>query len=185
MSLVNKIIIGALIMLLTIACIAAFVGWRREIPVLSRTEYLPAPEIKKAAKIPRMRVPVKEIVALDKKVAAKTMQIPEALVKDDHQQITATAAVPPYEGQTNTLVVMDTSTGESQIIARQEPLSFIAFETKKEIGVRYGITIKNGMEADVFGRWDFLRIGSIHLGVYGEVNSLGDGKAMLSLAYRW
>jgi hypothetical protein len=130
-------------------------------------------------------VPGQEIVVLDKKSAAKKMQIPEALSNDDHQQITATAAVPPYEGQTNTLAVIDTSTGESKIIARQEPLSFFAFETKKEIGVRYGITVKNGMEGDVYGRWDFLRVGSIHLGVYGEVNTQGDAKAMLSAAYRW
>jgi len=81
--------------------------------------------------------------------------------------------------------VLDTKTGESKLIAKQQPVPFIDFENKKEIGVRYGATIKNGMEADIYGRWDFLRIGNVHLGVYGEANTSGDAKAMVGISYRW
>jgi len=185
MSSKTKITIGFLIGALIIACVAAYTGWHREIPVLSRTEYLTVPELKPAANIPRVRVPVKAVVTLAKKAAAEKLQIPEPLAKDDNQQVIATATLPPYEGHTSTITMIDTSTGESRIIARQEPLSFFALENKKEVGLRYGLTSAINSEADLYGRWEFLRIGSTHLGVYGELTSLGEYRAMISITYRW
>lgn len=147
--------------------------------------FKPAASLPAATKISKVVIPVKKIVALEKKAAVKKLKLKAPLATDDNQQIIATATLPPHEGKTSAAAVMDTSTGVSQIIARQEPQSLFAFENKKEIGVRYGLTTGHGLEGALYGRWDFLRIGKAHLGAYGEVNTQGDAKAMLSAAYRW
>lgn len=180
-----KVAIAAMLVLLVAALIIAAVGWRREIPVLSKTVYLPAQEMKPATKIQRRQIPVRSIQVLDKRSAGKKMDLPEEVVGDEKKQIVATATLPPHDGETSALAITDTATGETTIMARQESPAFAALENIKEIGVRYGITVNRGQEADVFARWDFLRVSRFHLGIYGEMNTFGDGKAMLSLSCRW
>jgi len=173
--------------LAALALTAAVVAWYREQnpSVISRTEYVKVPEIKTVTKIKRVMVPLKEVVTLEKSVIVEKLKLPDEVAKDENKQVIGTGEVTPYEGSTNIVAVLDTKTGESKLIAKQQPIPFIDFENKKEIGARYGATIKNGMEADIYGRWDFMRIGNVHLGVYGEMNTSGDGKAMISAGYRW
>ena len=173
--------------LAALALTAAIVSWYRDQhpAVISRTEYVKVPEIKTVTKIKRVMVPVKEVVTIEKTVIVEKLKLPEEVAKDENKQVISTGEVTSYEGKTNVVAVLDTKTGESKIIAKQQPLSFIDFENKKEIGLRYGPSVKNGMEADVYGRWDFLRIGGAHLGLYAEANSNSDAKAMISVGYRW
>ena len=149
-------------------------------------------QIKSTTKIHRISVPMKSpIVTLEKKTVAEKLQLSEEITKDEDKQIIATAEIPPYDGKTDAVAIMDKSTGEADIIAKQQPISFFSFEDKKAIGVRYGISSHNksesesNMELDAYGRWDVLRIKYVHVGVYGEVTSNGDGRAMLNLEYRW
>lgn len=174
-------------MLAALAITAAVVSWYRDQhpAVISRTEYVKVPEIKTVTKIKTVKVPVKEVVTIEKEVVVEKLMLPDEVAKDTDKQVITTGEVTPYEGKTNVVAVLDTQTGESKLIAKQQPMPFIDFENKKEIGVRYGATIKNGMEADIYGRWDFMRIGNIHLGVYGEANTSGDAKVMGSISYRW
>lgn len=166
--------------------ISAVVAWQRgQNNVVLKKEFQPANELKQAGNIPRMSIPVKKIVALEKKAITKKLKLKAPLATDDAQQIIATATVPASEGKTSAIAVMNTATGETHIEARQEAPSLFGFENKKEIGIRYGVTTGYGTEGALYGRWDFLRIGNVHLGAYGEVNTQGDGKAMLSAAYRW
>jgi len=175
------------IILAALALAAAVVAWYRDQhpAVISRTEYVKVPEIKTVTKIKTVKVPVKEVVTIEKEVVVEKLKLPDEVAKDENKQVITTGEVTPYEGKTNVVAVLDTKTGESKLIAKQQPVPFIDFENKKEIGVRYGATIKNGMEADIYGRWDFLRIGNVHLGVYGEANTSGDAKAMVGISYRW
>ena len=135
--------------------------------------------------IKRVEVPVEKIVTIEKTVVVEKLKLPDSVSKDPNKQITATAEIEPYEGKTNVIAIIDTKSGESNIMAKQQPLSLFAFENKKEIGARYGTSIKNGIEADVYGRWDFVRVGNLHLGAYGEATSYGEAKAMISVGYRW
>jgi len=171
--------------LLVLAVTSAIVSWYRSVPVTSKTEYVNVPQIRTVTKIKRIAVPVEKVITIEKQVIVEKLKLPEEISRDVNKQVIATGEVAPYEGRTNVVAVLDTKSGESQIIAKQEPLPFIDFENKKEIGVRYGATIKNGQEVDVYGRWDFLRVGNVHVGVYGEANTTGDGKAMVSVGYRW
>jgi hypothetical protein len=181
----TKTIIIILLVLLLIA--AAAVAWYQgQSPAVgSKKEYIKIPGIKAAKKIKRSMMPVKEVSTIEKQAISEKLKLPEAIAKDENKQVISTGEVAPYEGKTNVAAILNTKTGESEIIAKQQPLSLFDFENKKEIGVRYGYSIKNYQEADIYGRWDFLRVGNMHLGIYGEMTSTGDGKAMLSVGYRW
>lgn len=177
-----------------VAIIVAVWGWYRPPVTLSKTEYTKVPEIKTVKKIKRVRVPVKEIVTLEKKAVSAKLHLSEEITNDDKKQIIATAETPAYEGKTDIVAIMDKTTGEAGIIAKQQPLSFFALENKRAIGLRYGYASMGsatgsanaaGMQADIYGRWDVLRIGGVHVGLYGEVTSAGDGRAMLNMEYRF
>ena len=176
-----------LIVVTLVAVIAAGVAWYREQhpTLVSKAQFVNVDKIKAVAKIKTAMVPVKEVSTIDKTAVVEKLKLSDDVAKDENKQITTTGEIHSYEGNTNVVTVLDTKTGESNIIAKQQPLSFFDFENKKEIGVRYGTTIKTGIEADVYGRWDFLRVGNVHLGLYAEANSLGEGKAMISAGYRW
>ena len=168
-----------------LAIASALYAWYRPQPVINKTEYVNVPQIKEVVRIKRIEVPVEKVVTIEKQVVVEKLKLPEAILKDEAKQIVATGEITPYEGVTNVVAVLDTKSGESEIIAKQKPLSLIAFENKKEIGVRYGVNATKGLQGDLYGRWDFLRVGSSHLGVYAEVNSRAEAKAMLSVGYRW
>ena len=176
--------IAALVILLAVSCAVA---WYRgnEVQVVSKTEYVSVPQVKEVVKIKRVEIPIEKVVVLEKEAAAKKLDLPADIKNNPDKQITATAEIPPYEGKTNVLAILNASSGGTTILARQLALPFFDFENKKEIGIRYGASIKNTMEGDLYGRWDFFRVASVHLGLYGEVNTTGDGKAMLQAAYKW
>ena len=168
----------------------AAIGWWYHNPVMQlTTKYTTAPAIPAAAKITTVNLPVKQVVAFNKKTASKKLKLPVEIANDDKKQIIATAQTPATEttGKTDIVAVMDTDKGTTQIIAMQQPLSFFALENKRAIGLRYGLSTasKINNEADIYGRWDVLRIDSVHLGLYGEVNTLGHVKAMITAEYRF
>jgi len=176
--------IAALVLLLVLAIVVAWYRGQKT-QIVSKTEYVKVPEITETVKLKRVEIPVEKIVVIEKEAAAKKLDLPPEIKDDPNKQITATAVIPPYEGKTNVLAVLDTSTGGIGVMARQLALPFFDFENKREIGIRYGISMKHDQEADLYGRWDFFRVANAHLGLYGEVNTTGDAKAMLQAAYKW
>lgn len=188
----NLSMTGILVTILVIlAAASAVVSWHRaeNQQVVSRTEYVKVPEIRKVEKIKRVEVPVERIVVLEKTAVAEKIELPPEVKQEETKQVTATAELPPHEGKTNVVSVVDTRTGETELLAKQEPLPFMDLESRKEIGIRYGFDSAadrpGKMTPVVFGRWEFLRIGNAHLGFYGEANGRGDSQAMVSLTYRW
>jgi len=179
----------AILVLILLLVAGGLFAWYREQnrPVISKTEYVNVPQVKEVVRIKRVEIPVKKVVVLDKKEASKKLALPEEIKKDPARQITASGEIAPYEGKTDVLAVLNTGSGESSIIAKQRPLPLFDFENKKEIGIRYGFSVKasDNYEGAAYGRWDFLRIGNVHLGVYGEVNTTGDAKAQVSAGYRF
>ena len=188
MTIINKIIIGTLTIFLIIACIVAVVGWYRHAPVFSKPEFTNASEMKATKKIKRIKIPVKEIETIEKSAVVKKLQLPDDVAKDETKQVTATAEIASYDGKTDIAAVLDTNTGASHIIAQQQPLPSWALESKPAVGSRGGYAAgKNdtGVQGAAYVRWDFLRIGNVHIGAYGEVVSTGDGKAMINIEYRF
>lgn len=185
---INKTTLVIFGMVIVIALVAIY-SWYHPAAILSKTQFTALPPIPAVAKIPTVNIPVKQVVALEKKAVEKKLKLPDNITDDDKQQIIATAQTPATDttGKTDIVAVMDTDNGKTEIIAKQEPPSFFALENNKAIGLRYGFSSasKINYEADVYARWDVVRIGSVHLGLYGEVNSLGDGKAMIQAEYRF
>ena len=178
----------AMIILATLAITAACVSWWHSTHPLiqSSVSYVKVPEIKLVQSIKHVPVPMTNVDTLYKDDLIKKLKLQnEEFAKNPDKQGTTTGVIAPYDGNTNVISVINTKTGVSEIVAKQEPLSFFAFEDKKEIGVRYGYSIKNFQEVDIYGRWDFVRIGNVHVGVYGDANTAGDAKAMVSVGYKW
>jgi hypothetical protein len=184
-----KIIVGIIIVLVLLAVIAAIRGCYVDLPKLLTTQWTTAPEIKAVAEIPKSEATVKKIVTIDKKTVSKKLKLPEATANDKTKQITYAAEIPPYEGITDVAAMMTIVDGEgkTEIIDKQQPLPFFALENKRAVGLRWGFSSAGSdkTEADVYARWDVLRVGAIHVGLYGEVTTTGDGRAMLNLEYRW
>jgi hypothetical protein len=178
---------NALLIIALIAVASAVYSWYRPPKIVTQTRYVEVPKEKVVARIKTVKVPGPErIVTIEKERIVKALELPESVGNDQDKQIIANADIPCDEsvnGQ-SVVTVMDTQTGESRILAKPKPLPLVGFENRKEIGARYGLT-NEGPEVDVYGRWDFLRVGSLHLGVYGEVNSQAEAKAMMQVGYRW
>jgi len=184
----NKLLIGMAIVTV-IAVISAVVGWYRvqnQPAPVSRIEYVKVPEIKTVTKIKEVKVPgPTQIVTIEKPVVVEKLKLPDWIKENEDLQVIATAEVPSYKGKTNTVAIIDTKTGKSEIVAKQVPLPFIDFINEKEVGIRAGYNTKAQIETTAYGKWDFLRIGSAHVGLYGEANSTGDAKVQLQIGYRF
>jgi hypothetical protein len=70
--------------------------------------------------------------------------------------------------------VLDTQTGISEIIAKQEPLSFFGFENDLEIYAEGGVNTKGNVEIGGGLKWDFARVASTNIGAVGEVRGSQD-----------
>jgi hypothetical protein len=174
-------------LVVTLGLMSAIYAWygERNKPPVSQTVYIPTEQIKEVVKIKRVEVPVEKIVTIEKNVLVEKIKLPDWFL-DETEQAIATGVIQPYEGKTNVISTLNTETGIGNIIAKQEPLPFLQFENKKEAGIRAGYTT-DGAKAHttIYGRWQFLRIGSVHLGLYGEANSEGAGIAQVDLSYRF
>lgn len=170
-----------------IAIIAALYAW-------FKPDVTPPVSVHEIAKVdPAVKVLTKKakniqyITVYDKKQASKALGLPESVSNDDTKQVLASAEIKPYGGSQTVTAVLDESTGNTGILVKRNPLPFFEFRNDKEIGVRVG-TSTDGVVADLYGRWTFARIGSVHLAGYGEVsgNEMNTrAKAMLEASYRW
>lgn len=81
---------------------------------------------------------------------------------------------------------LSVTTGQATIYAMPTRRPLFGFENGKEIGFRY-----NGIQANVFGRWTFVRVGNVYGALYGEgatdqFSRTGSRMfAGLELSYRW
>lgn len=182
----NKIIISALCVLLTVAIISSIYAWYHKQPATNSIEYVKIPEIKEVIKIKKVEVPGPEkIVTIEKQVIVEKLHLPEWFKTNADEQAIATSAIEPYRGTTNAVAILNTKTGVGQIIAKQEPLPLFGFLNDREIGVRAGINIKGEPETTVYGKWDFVRIGSINIGAYADADSRGEAKAQVKIGWKF
>jgi hypothetical protein len=183
-----KTVLIVLCCVLAIACASlAYFHFKKPVSVNPEV-YTPAQEIKQTVKIKRVEVPVEKIVTIEKQVVVEKLKLPDEIGKNPDKQVIATAVVEPYEGKTNAVAIMDTTTGEGSISIKQEPLSTFEFKNQKAIGARAGyVTDKDGIrqQVDFYAHYTFLRVWRVHLGIYGEVNSRPEGKTAVDISYRW
>jgi len=186
-TLKSRIIIGLLAVLAVLAVSSAIYSWYRTPPAIFTDRYVSVPQIKTVTKLKTVEVPVEKIVVIEKQVVVEKLKLPDWVKTDAGQQVLTTAEIPPYEGITNAVAVMNTQSGTSQIVAKQVPLPLFAFEAKREVGVRGGVATaaESNIDITIYGRWDFLRIGNTHIGAYVEGDSSGSAKAQVQVGYKW
>ena len=136
--------------------------------IVTTIEYVSVPEIKEVIKIKRVEVPVEKIVTIEKEVLVEKIKLPEWFIENADKQAIATAVIPPYEGDTNAVAIVDTKTGVGEIVIKREPLPLMGFVNAKELYGKLGYNTKSELIASVGGRWLFARVGEIKFGLYGE-----------------
>ena len=132
--------------------------------------------------VSKVTVTVEKIVVLEKKVVLTKEVWPDWFAKDDNKQLTAIGDVTAYRGTTRVASIIDTKTGQSELVQNRLPLPLFSFENEKRIGMRYGIG-SDGTELNFYADWTFFRIGNVYIAGYAEVGS--GYKAMLDASYRF
>lgn len=140
-----------------------------------------------ATNAPVQEVQVRVVYVYDKKKASSDLKLPVEIVNDERKQVTATAKLKPSEGGYTVASVIDTSTGKSEITAKEEAVSWLGLGGKSEIGALGGITTA-GDAALLYAKQDLLRIGKVNLGVVGGGGTVG-GKlgagAFVNVGFKW
>jgi hypothetical protein len=186
MTTMVKIVMGILVFLLILATSSSLYYWYKKPAAGSGPEYEKPPEIKVVTKIKRVEVPGPErIVTIEKQVIVEKLKLPDWFKNNPDEQAIATAEIAPYKGKTHAVALLNTKSGVGQIIVKQEPLPLLGFVNDREIGVRAGMNTDGQPETTVYGKWDFVRIGAVHVGVYGEAASTGQAKVQIGVGYRF
>lgn len=153
-----------------------------------------AEEPKVVTKIKRVEVPgPTKIVTIEKQVIVEKLKLPDWVKNDPNEQAIAAAEIEPYEGKTDAVALLNTKSGSGQIIVKQQKLPFIGLENHGEVGARpIAYSAQHGWEAGMHGSWRFLRVGSVHTEVFGEVKGYkedgkitGDAIVGAQVVYRW
>jgi hypothetical protein len=130
---------------------------------------------------------VAECVPVIHYVKAKAIKediVPESVKTDPGKEVTAVATVPEHKGETTVVAVIDKDTGLTTLDMRQERPSLFALESVKTLGLRCNVT-KACNEVTLYGSYEFLRIGALHLEAYGQVDSESQAYVGIGVEYRW
>lgn len=154
-------------------------------------QWLPAPELKQVAGVPRVGHPAPpRIRVIPKQVAAKALRLPPELAADDRQQVVSTATVPAAPHGASTITVMDTTSGEARTLVKINPRPLLSFERGGAAGGRYGIDSHGDQQVVLFVRQDVARIGNIYLALTAEgrmtpASGRSDAWAGAEVRYQW
>ena len=180
----QKIVIVILLLLASLAAASSVYNWYegQKKPPTPGTWITPKPIVQ----IKYIKVPgPKEIQIVEKKVIVEKIKLPDWVKTDDNLQGIATAIIEPYKGKTNVVTLLNMTDGKAQILTEQQPLALFGFVNDREVGIRAGINIKGEPETTVYGKWSFVRVGNVHVGVYGDAGSTGTAKVQLEAGFRF
>jgi hypothetical protein len=183
----TKIITGSIIVVLSIALIAMVQAWYKERfkEVIPQIKYVEVKKVKYIDKIKKVEVPIEKIVTYEKSVIVKKVNgLPTWFVENADEQAIATADLPETKGGYEVIGTMNTKTGVGNIIAKEKPRSLFGLPNEKEIGVRAGYNNKLEQNVSIYGRWNFFRVGNVHLSAYGE-GSQNNATAQIEVGYRF
>lgn len=200
-----------LLVLLILALFAA--GWQYAMPevrTITTTVFKRVPEIRTVHDVQRVRVACPEagIVVLDKQEVAEKLHIdwlrggdvaaPEGEVTPPSEegiqpgatpppdlQVTATAEIPETDSGAEAVSLIDLNTGESTIVVREKPAPWFALENHGSLSGWYGYNQHLLLTGDIDGRWQFLRIKDMHLGLRTSGGTDGELRFQLGTIYQW
>jgi len=175
-----------IIIVIAILCASSAVHGYFNPRLETQTVYVEVDVPKDVVRVETREILVDRVVVKWKTRIIKVLpELPESIKSDKTKQITAVGDIPPYAGHTRVVAVFDTDTGVTSLTSRRKSLPFFSSLNEKELGARYGLSGSSGMGFDIYGRWTFLRVGSIFSSMYLEGNSNSQFKAMLMAGYRF
>lgn len=173
---------------MTAAVVLALVGaglyaWMtRPPPAPPQAVWVPAYDAAPAA--PSVDVPIKSGKVRVKKSAAAALKIP----LNPDEGVIAASRVASSDSATTVATIIDSNTGESRTIVRQEPLPWLALDPHGEVGMYYGVR-SGGPGVTLQARQGLLQVKNVHVGVMGQVEQGAGRKADayvgVGLWYRW
>lgn len=158
-------------LLVPLILVAAIVAWYSPSPVPPGPDFTQPPAIK-GTDVPKEDKPLasgKVRVIPKKKVKDAVKQFPKEL-EPDEVEVLDTAELPATENGYKVISSINTTTGESKLLTKENSPPLFAFENKKRVGIGYGIGTQ-GTTAKVLGEWSFLRVGNAHVSVQGEIKA--------------
>lgn len=122
------------------------------------------------AAIPKERIVTKYIYVYPK--AAKAAgDLPPEIKNDDNKSLIDAVKLTCNDDHPKTVAsILDTVTGQTQIITRDEPLPWLAAESRGALGIQYGLG-NNGLKGRLAGRWEAVEVKALHLGLAGTVDT--------------
>jgi len=152
-------------------------------------EVVVATPAKEVTKVEKVELPVKKItVYKTTPTLKKKLSLPKPVIDNDAESILASSKIPAGERAKTVTTVINTETGFSETYVRTDPLPWLAFESRGEAGMYYGI--KNGQPAARLQvRQDFIQVKALHVGVIGSVDIAAGGKpdyfVGVGVSYKW
>jgi hypothetical protein len=117
------------------------------------------------------------------------LNLPEYVIADQKVEIIASSKVPASEHSKTVTTTLNAETGASETYVRTDPLPWLAYESRGEIGAYYGL--KHGEPTvRLQFRQDFVQVKALHAGVIASVDrSTTTGRTEsfvgLGVSYRW
>ena len=176
-----------------VVCLLAWLLWAKfgPQPKISTTEFTAVKPIAEVKNVPRVVVQVpKGIKVYQKQELIKKVSLPKEVVDSPTKEVTATGDIPATEYGAEAVAVLDTATGDSEIIAKAKPRPLFSLEKHGSVGVRAGVSTRDGYTGEAYVRQDLFQIGGVYVSAYGAVEGNASGKAnakaMLQVdLFRW
>jgi hypothetical protein len=102
-----------------------------------------------------------------------------------HTEVIANAQVPASEDGSSIFTLLDTSTGEATIIARELPAPWFALENHGQLAGWYGYNQHLAPNIQADAQWSFLRVKDVHLGLRLQGNTGSGLYAGAGVIYKW
>ncbi|KAF0218782.1 MAG: hypothetical protein FD174_2565 [Geobacteraceae bacterium] len=183
----------ALVVILLLAASSAWYNWRKPAQTITRTEYQTLRVEEPVEKIKLVKVPgPTQIVTIEKKAVADKLDMPWLLDagqpapvqgKPEELQAVANVDIPKTNSGVSAVAVTNTTTGKTDIVVKEKPLSLFGFPNDIRLMVRYGLSSKCGQKGNLSGQWDFFRIGKLNIGAYADVSTEPEATATVAISY--
>lgn len=118
------------------------------------------------------------------------LKLPQEVVNNEPDQVLSSITAPESDHKQTVTTVLNTETGESQTFIRQEPLPWVAFDQRGQVGMYAGV--KNGTPtARLELQQGLLQVKAVHIGAVATVDQPMQGPLQteyyvgVGAWYRW
>lgn len=161
--------------------LSAYTFWPRHVAETGKFEHLPpAPEVRTVEKI----IERPKIVYVYPPESKAKLNLPPAVIQDSAKKLITTGKLQAEERPYTLSAVLDTSTGETEVFARPDPLPWVAPGRRGAVGIAYGAG-DSGLSMKIYAYRDMLQVKALHAGVRAEADQRGEWWAGGYVEYRF